>query len=61
MNDNKQIAELLFPNLALTESEVFAKYPQRKLKDGQIVTRFAPSPTGYMHIGNFFQTFINVF
>lgn len=59
MNDNKQIAELLFPNLALTESEVFAKYPQRKLKDGQIVTRFAPSPTGYMHIGNFFQTFIS--
>lgn len=59
MNDNQKIADLLFPNLTLTESEVFAKYPPRILKEGQIVTRFAPSPTGYMHLGNFFQTFIS--
>lgn len=57
--NNQKIADLLFPNLALSESEVFAKYPPRKLEKGQIVTRFAPSPTGYMHIGNFFQAFIS--
>ena len=57
--DNQKIADLLFPNLTLTESDVFAKYPKRNLKDGQIVTRFAPSPTGLVHIGNFFQAFIS--
>ncbi len=57
--NNRDIADLLFPNLALSESEVFARYPQRNLDKNQIVTRFAPSPTGYMHIGNFFQAFIS--
>lgn len=57
--DNRKIADLLFPNLTLTESEIFAKYPKRKLSEGQVVSRFAPSPTGYVHIGNFFQAFIS--
>lgn len=57
--ENKQIAQLLFPEVTMTPEEVFAKYPKRDLKDGQIVTRFAPSPTGYVHIGNFFQAFIS--
>lgn len=56
---NKDIAELLFPNVTLTAEEIFAKYPKRNLKDGQMVTRFAPSPTGLVHIGNFFQAFIS--
>lgn len=57
--NNHKIADLLFPNLALTEGEVFARYPKRKLKEGQIVARFAPSPTGFVHVGNFFQAFIS--
>ena len=32
--ENQKIADLLFPNLTLTESEVFAKYPKRRLKEG---------------------------
>ena len=57
--DNKKIADLLFPDLKLTEEEIFKKYPRRNLDENQIVTRFAPSPTGFMHIGNFFQAFIS--
>ena len=57
--DNKDIAQLLFPDGKLSEQEIFDKYPKRKLKEGEQVTRFAPSPTGFMHIGNFFQAFIS--
>lgn len=57
--ENQKIADLLFPNLTLSIEEIFSKYPKRDLQEGQIVTRFAPSPTGFMHIGNFFQAFIS--
>ena len=56
---NQDIADLLFPDVKLTAEEIFKKYPKRNLKEGQVVTRFAPSPTGFMHIGNFFQAFIS--
>ncbi len=55
----QKIAELLFPDVKLTCEEIFAKYPKRNLKEGQVVSRFAPSPTGFIHIGNFFQMFIS--
>jgi glutamyl-tRNA synthetase len=41
----------IFPNIPPRE-EVVARYPARKLPDGARVTRFAPSPTGFVHIGN---------
>lgn len=42
-----------------TIAELEEKYPARHLSDGAYVTRFAPSPTGYMHIGGLFQSLIN--
>lgn len=58
MNDNQKIAELIFPG-GISTDEILKKYPNRNLKHGQEVTRFAPSPTGFMHIGNFFPAFIS--
>ncbi len=57
--DNKKLAELLFPDNKLTVEEIEKKYPKRNLTEGAQVTRFAPSPTGFMHLGNFFQAFIS--
>ncbi len=57
--DYKKLAELLFPNNKLTVEEIEKKYPKRNLKQGAQVTRFAPSPTGYMHLGGFFQALID--
>lgn len=56
--DYKKLAELLFPNVESAD-KVLNRYPKRVLKEGQQVTRYAPSPTGLMHIGNFFQAFIS--
>ena len=59
MKTYADIANLLFPDVHQTREDLFEKYPKRVLKEGQIVSRFAPSPTGFMHIGNFFQAFIS--
>ncbi len=59
MNKNIELAELLFPDNKYTVEEIEKKYPKRKLKDGAQVTRFAPSPTGFMHLGGFFQAIID--
>lgn len=56
---NKDLADLIFPNLTKTVEDYEKMYPERNLKEGAAVTRFAPSPTGYMHIGNFMSTIIN--
>jgi len=57
--DYNRLAELLFPDNKLTTEEIEEKYPKRQLKEGAHVTRFAPSPTGYMHLGGFFQALID--
>ena len=59
MNNYQKIAELLYPNNKYTVEEILKKYPKRKLDKNQVVSRYAPSPTGYMHLGNFFQMFIS--
>ena len=47
----EKLAELLFPHITKTTEDYEALYPARDLKEGARVTRFAPSPTGYLHIG----------
>ncbi|MBQ4472461.1 MAG: glutamate--tRNA ligase [Alphaproteobacteria bacterium] len=53
-----EILDLLFPNKLPTIAEIEAKYPPRQLPEGAVVSRLAPSPTGYLHIGNFYQGFM---
>ena len=57
--DSIKIANLIFPNTKYTVEEIEKRYKKRNLNDTQVVSRYAPSPTGYMHIGNFFQMFIS--
>jgi len=56
--DYKNLADLLFPNITLTKDDLEKRYPKRNLKDGAIVTRFAPSPTGFLHIGSVFTCLV---
>ncbi len=52
--DYQKLAELLFPDVTETAEDMEARYPQRNLPEGAKVTRMAPSPTGFMHLGNLF-------
>ncbi len=53
--DNNYLAELLFPEVKMSVQDLFEKYPPRNLKEGAIVSRMAPSPTGFVHLGNLVQ------
>ena len=56
---NKDLADLIFPNITKTVEDYEKMYLERDLPEGAHVTRFAPSPTGYMHIGGFYQALID--
>ena len=55
----KDLADLIFPNITKTIEDYENMYPERDLPEGAKVTRFAPSPTGFMHIGNFMSVTID--
>ena len=56
--DYQRLAELLFPNVTEVPADVEAKFPPRNLPEGAKVTRFAPSPTGFVHFGGLFPSTI---
>ncbi len=53
--DTQILANLLFPNVTDTPEELEARFPLRNLPEGAVVTRMAPSPTGFVHLGNLVQ------
>lgn len=59
MSIYKQLAEVMFPEITVTPAEYEEIYPIRQLKEGARVTRIAPSPTGYLHLGTFFTSMVN--
>ena len=56
--NNKELADLIFPD-AKDVSYYIEKYKPRELPEGALVTRFAPSPTGFSHIGGVMQAMIS--
>lgn len=55
----QDLANLIFPDVK--DSSYFEeKYPARNLKEGAFVTRFAPSPTGFVHMGSLYTSFSNI-
>lgn len=55
---NEDLAELIFPDVKETVADLEKRYPKRDLKEGAYVTRFAPSPTGFLHTGGLFTALI---
>lgn len=57
--NNELLAELLFPNIEYTPFYYEEKYPERNIYKKDIVARFAPSPTGFVHMGSLYVAFLN--
>ncbi|WP_032121814.1 glutamate--tRNA ligase [Clostridium amazonitimonense] len=56
---NEKLADLLFPSIDKTPNYYLEKYPKRNLKEGAKVVRYAPSPTGFQHIGGVFAALVD--
>ena len=48
------IVASLFPETLPDVAELERRYPPRSLPEGAMVSRIAPSPTGFMHIGTLY-------
>ena len=55
-----ELAEILFPNIKNTRDFYEEKYPERNLKEEAMVTRYGPSPTGSVHLGNLLSAFADM-
>ena len=59
MSKYHEIAELIFPEIKITTADLEKQYPPRNLEPEAIVTRFAPSPTGFLHTGSLFTSLVS--
>ena len=57
--DYNKLADLIFADITDTVDDLEKRFPERDLPEGARVTRFAPSPTGYMHIGGLYAAMIS--
>ena len=58
MNKFDLLANVIFPDIHETIDDLEKRYPQRALKENAEVTRFAPSPTGFLHLGSLFTSMV---
>ena len=59
-NERIELAELLFPNITKSREDYELMYPERDLPEGAMVTRYGPSPTGSVHLGNLLSAFADM-
>lgn len=59
MSKYEELSNLIFPDVNETVEDLEKRYPKRNLEDGAFVTRFAPSPTGFLHTGALFTTLVD--
>ncbi len=57
----KDLANVIYPDLHLTIEDLEKRFPKRNLKEGAMVIRFAPSPTGFLHTGSLFVSFLDCY
>ena len=56
--NNLDLANLIFSDVNETIEDLEKKFPKRNLSENALVTRFAPSPTGFLHTGSLFTSLI---
>ena len=59
MANYNDLADLIFPNIPDSVEDLEKRYPKRDLPNGAMVTRFAPSPTGFLHTGSLFTSLVS--
>ena len=56
MTNYEKLADLLFPHITELPADIENRFPKRELPEGAKVTRFTPSPTGFVHFGGLFPS-----
>ena len=59
-DERRELAEVLFPNIKHDRDYYEKLYPARSLPEGAMVTRYGPSPTGSVHLGNLYSAFCDM-